>query len=238
MYTNALCAVEWVGYIADIAVALIALVMLIVCAKKGFINCFFGTISTLVALIIAFSFAKSVLTSTNGLFGLQSWFYKTFEESFAKLQGFDADVSAQGVETALKENNVSALLASLVLKVAGKQETIEAGTTLAMLLAEATSALAATICSGLALFILIKIGVRIIRGILNAVAEKLPLIKGLNILLGAVVGVLQVVLIVCTVLAILTVFPIVSVSEYLDNTLYLGWLAQNNPLVNIIGMFL
>lgn len=238
MYTNALCAVEWVNYIADIAVAVFALIMLIVCAKKGFINCFFGTISTLVALVIAFSFAKSLLTSTDGLFGLQGWFYKTFEESFAKLQGFDGDVSMGGVETALKENNVSALLASLVLKVAGKQESIEAGTTLAMLLAEATSTLAATICSGLALFILIKIGVSIIRSILNAVAEKLPLIKGLNIFLGAVVGVLQVLLIVCTVLAVLTVFPVVSVSEYLDKTLYLGWLAQNNPLVNIIGMFL
>lgn len=238
MFINAICAVQWTNYIADAVAALLALVMLIVCAKKGFITCFFGTVSTLVALIIAFSFAKSILSSTDGLFGLQDWFYKTFEESFAKLEGFNADVSESGVEAALKENNVSAILAGLVLKVAGKQDTVEAGTTLAMLLAEATSSLAATLTSGLALFILIKLGVRLLRGILNSAAKKMPLVKGVNTLLGAVVGLLQATLIVCGILAILTVFPVVSISQYLEKSLFLGALYENNPLVSLLGMLL
>ncbi len=230
--------VEWWNYIADAVVAIYLLVMIIVCAKKGFITCLLGTVSTLVALIIALSFANSVLEGTDGLFGLQNWFCKTFTESFAEIEGFDADVSAQGVEAALKEHNVSAILAGLVLKVAGKQETIEAGTTLAMLLGEATSSLAGTIVSALALFILIKLGVRILRGVLNAVVSKLVIIKGLNVLLGAAVGALQALILVCAILAILTVFPVVAVSEYLENSLFLGLLYENNPLVNLLGLFL
>ena len=238
VFLNNLCAINWLYYIADAVVAIYALIMIIICAKKGFITCFFGIVSTLVALIIALAFAKNVLKGTDGLFGLQDWFCKTFTDSFAKMEGFDADISAQGVETALKEHNVSAILASLILKVAGKQETIEVGTTLAMLLGEATSSLAATIVSALALIILIKVGVRIIRGILNAIVNKLVIIKGLNIFLGGAVGALQALILVCAILAILTVFPVVAVSQYLEKSLFLCYLYEANPLVNILAMFL
>ena len=238
MFLNTLCAVQWWNYIADVVVAIYVIVMIIVCAKKGFITCLLGTVSTLVALIVALSFASSVLEGTGGLFGLQDWFYKTFTDSFAKIEGFDADVSTQGVEAALKEHNVSAILAGLVLKVAGKQDTIAPNTTLAMLLGEATSGLAGTIVAALALFILIKLGVRILRGALNAVVNKLVIIKGLNVFLGAVVGALQALILVCAILAILTVFPVVSVSAYLEKSLYLGLLYENNPLVNLLGLFL
>ena len=238
MFFNNLCAINWVNYIADAVVAIYALIMIIVCAKKGFVTCFFGIVSTLVALIIALVFAKNVLKGTDGLFGLQEWFCKTFTNSFAKMEGFNADISAQGVEAALKEHNVSAILASLVLKVAGKQETIEVGTTLAMLLGEATSSLAATIVSALALFILIKVGVRIIRGILNAIVSKLFIMQGLNIILGGAVGALQALIVVCAILAFLTVFPVVAVSQYLENSFFLCYLYKANPLVNILGVFL
>lgn len=238
MLINTFCAVQWTNYILDGIVALFALIMLIVCAKKGFIDCFFGMISTVVALIVAIAFAKTVLNATDGLFGLQGWLYTKLEGSFAKVAGFNADISAVGVEAALEEHNVSAILAGLVMKLVGKQESIPEGTTLAMLLGEATSRLAATLIAGLVLFILIKLVVRLLRGILESIASKVDVLNGINALLGAAVGILQAALIVCSILAVLAIFPNEGITTYLSNTLFVGKLYLHNPLVSILGSFL
>lgn len=230
-----LSAVQWSNYIVDGIVALFALIMIVVCAKKGFIDCFFGTVSTLLAVIVAVTFAKTLVGATDGLFGLQEVIQTKLEGMFAKLNGFNADISQSGVEAALKEQNVSAILAGLVMKLVGKQDSIPEGTTLAMLLGEATSTLAATLIAGLALFIVVKLLTALLRGVLNAVAEKIELVNGVNILLGGIVGFLQAFLIVCAILAVLAIFPNEGITTYLSKTLFLGKLYVHNPLVGILG---
>ena len=238
MNTNLICAAAWTGYIADGVVILLALIMTIVCAKKGFIGCLLGIISTFLALILAVLLAKPVLNLTDGLFGLQEKFSLSFSESFAKIKGFNTDISAIGVEAALKEYDVAAVLGALVLKLVGKQETLAPGSTLAGLLGEATSSLAATLIAGIALFILIKIVVFLAKGLLKSVVKKIKLVGGIDTLLGAAVGFLQAFLIVCGVLAVLAVIPVESISSYLEQTLFVGKLFAHNPLVTIIGWFL
>ena len=58
-------------YIVD-AIALLAILIFAVrAAKKGFVECFFGFISTVLAIIVAFLFMNALMSATNGLFGLQ-----------------------------------------------------------------------------------------------------------------------------------------------------------------------
>lgn len=238
MNINLICAVEWTNYVVDGVAILLALIMTIVCAKKGFVGCLLGTVSTLLALIAAIALAKPILNATDGLFGLQEKLLNTFSESFAKVKGFDTDISTIGVEAALKEYDVTAVLGALVLKIVGKQESLATGTTLASLLGEATSSLAATLITGIVLFILIKLAVFLIKGIFKSLIKKAKLVNGIDTLLGAAVGLLQAFLIVCGVLAVLAVIPVESIQSYLEQTLFIGKLYAHNPLVTIIGWFL
>ena len=235
---NTLLSAKASNWIIDVVVILFALIMFISCAKRGFIDCFFGAISTTLALVVAFSFAKIFVSMTDGVFGLADVIQGKLETSFAKIEGFTADVSKSGVEQALAEQNVSAILAGLVMKLVGKQDTIAAGTTLAMLLGEATAGLAINLIAGFILFVLTKIVVWFLGGVLNVFAESIHLVKGVNVLLGAVVGVLEALLIVCSILAVLAIFPNEKIAEFLSETLFVGSLYVNNPLIAILGKML
>ncbi|MBQ1942599.1 MAG: hypothetical protein II368_03005, partial [Clostridia bacterium] len=70
MSLNTLLSAKASNWIIDVVVILFALIMFISCAKRGFIDCFFGAISTTLALVVAFSFAKIFVSMTDGVFGL------------------------------------------------------------------------------------------------------------------------------------------------------------------------
>ena len=78
----------------------------------------------------------------------------------------------------------------------------------------------------------------LLKGLLNTIAEKIPLVKGVDTLLGAVVGLLQAALIVCGILALLASFPNENVAAYLSKTLFVGELYVHNPLVTILSKFI
>ena len=73
---------------------------------------------------------------------------------------------------------------------------------------------------------------------LNVFSESIHLVNGVNVLLGAVVGVLEVLLIVCSILAVLAIFPNEKIAEFLSETLFVGSLYVNNPLIAILGKML
>ncbi len=231
-------AILWQNYIVDIVLAIFLLAMIFICAKKGFINCFFGIISTTVALLVAVSLAKAVLEMTGGVFGLQGKMEGGFVKFFGKIEGFTSDVSEKGVEAALQEGNVSVILARLVMKMVGNPDTIPVGTTLAMLVGEAMAQLAATLLVGILLFILAKLVMRLLRGVLTTIAERISLIGGINSLLGAIFGLLYGVLIVSAVLALLTVLPFESMTNYLLKSSIVSLLYNHNPIIVVMSWFL
>ena len=53
MSLNALCA-AWTVYAVDILAVVVLFVFAVAAAKRGFVACFFGLISTLVAILVAF----------------------------------------------------------------------------------------------------------------------------------------------------------------------------------------
>ena len=234
---NAFNAIQWKSYIADGAVALFVLIISIICAKKGFVGCLLGFLSTIIAVVAAVALAKPILEATDGAFGLQDVLQKAFEKAFGKIAGFNADISGQGIEAALESQDFPAILSKLVMKLMGKGD-LAPGTTLAGVVSVATARLATTLIVGILIFIVIKLLVRLLRKILNAIIKSIPLVGGLNRLLGFLVGVIEALLIVSFVLAILALFPSQGVLNYFANSLFVGWLYDHNLLVMLLSLFI
>ncbi len=237
MTLYALCAAHWSACVIDIMVALGLVCATFVCGKKGFISCLFGIVSTLAAFLLAISLANVFLTITGGLFGLQGVFEGSFEEFFLKLEGFDGDISASGVQTALETSNAPAILARLVLKMTDGAD-VPAGTTLAQLLGEATASLAATLISGAVVFVLVKLCVFFMKKLLNGIVDKINLFRGMNRLLGSFFGLVYFVLIVSVALAVLAVIPISGIGEYISQTVLIKTLYEKNLLVIMLSWFI
>ncbi len=234
---TSLCA-AWKYYIADGVVALFFLISIITGAKKGFFRCIFGVISTLAAVILAIMGAKIILSATNGLFGFQNWAYGKFLGVFSKWEGFSADISGIGLDAALQMNTMPAIVAKLILKIAGTQTELAAGTTLAQLLGNATASLASLLLAGISIFVVIKLLFIILKRILNSAAEESDAVGGINAFFGGLLGGVYAVFIVSVVLSVLAVFPFNAVTGYLSETLLVGKLYVHNPLVYVLGLFL
>lgn len=237
MLIDRLCALQWTAYLLDLVVVLFVVGFTFVCAKKGFIECFFGFISTIVAVVIAFSFAKLFVNITDGLFGLQGAFEKGLTKVFSKISGFDTDVSSVGVADAIKEKDLPVILVSLIMKVFGSGE-LEAGTTLGHMLGVSVAKYAVTLLCGILLFIGVKLVIFLLKKTLSKIVENIKPLGSLDALLGAVVGLVESTLIVCAMLSLLTIVPSQSVSNYLNNSLFVGKLYNYNPLVHILALLL
>lgn len=234
---NGLCAVRWTNYLVDAVVLLFLAGYVIVCAKRGFVDCFFTFLSTTIAFIVAVMFAKAILSGTNGLFGLQGVMQNGFTRAFAKISGFDTPVSSEGMEGALADKNIPAIIASLAVKWFGKED-LAASVTLAQVFGGVTANLLCLLLVGVLIFIIVKLLLLFLRKLLNTIVEKISLLGGVNTVLGAIIGVLQGLLIVSVALSVLALIPIPAVTNYLLHCPILGWLYNNNPLVWLLGLFL
>ena len=235
MFLQNVCAMQWTKYLVDGVLALVLLGYVIYCAKRGFIDCFFGFFSTIAALLAAVFLAKLLVNVTGGLFGLRDTLNKTFTDAFMKVEGFDTHVVGESTEEMLKSKHMSAILVQLVLKMT---KTAEEGTVLAVALVEVTSSLATTILCGVAIFILAKLLMRLTKGILEKVAQKLKIVGAANTLLGAVVGVLGFTLLLSFVLALLSLIPVQALNDAFNKSLLVGFLYKYNPVIWLIGLIL
>ena len=234
---HSLCALKWTNYIADAIVLIVTVGFAIYCGKRGFVDCFFSFVSTTFALLVGLLLAKAFLELTNGFFGLDGILEEMFTNGFAKLEGFNADVSAGGMDQALETRNIPVVIARLVLKWADKGDITE-GTTLAQVLGLVTSQLFCFILMGALLFVVCKLLLLLLKGVLNKFLEEVAFLDTLNIVLGVLVGVSGVMLVVCSILAFLAIIPAPAIGEYMDKALILKVLYNHNPLIFFLGLLL
>lgn len=234
---HALCAGGIGAYMVDIVVAALITVFIIICAKKGFVNCIIGFISTVLCLFLAVSLAKVAVSVTGGLFGLQESLQTSLIDAFSSIKGFDIDVSGHNIEELLASQDLSAVIATLVLKnYAGVD--IAVGTTLAMMVGTTVAELTATLIAGVALFVIFNLLMLLLRKVINAITKKLKLLNAINRILGALVGLIEAVLIVSLVISILAMIPSAGMQEFFNSSLILTFLYNNNPLVAMLGWFI
>lgn len=236
-YLYALCASNVTNFLGDIIVIVVLLACMFTCARKGFINCLFKFIASIVAIIVAFSFAKTFVSITGGLFGLQNVLENSFTEALVSLPGFDVDVAGQNLEELLASQDVSALITSFILKNYANVEA-PAGTTLAMLVGESAALWATALIAGIALFFLVKLLMLLLRKFLTALINKIKIFGALNSLLGAAVGLIEGFLVVSVVASLITFINVEALSAIVENSQILTWLANNNPIIWLLGLFL
>lgn len=225
------------NYIIDILVVVVILGVAFVSAKKGFIECLFGFISTIVAIILAFVLMKPFTVWTGGLFGLQGVLEKACTGVFAKIKLFTLDISNQGISEALAGKNLPQFLIDAIIKGVGN-ESIPAGTTIAMLAGDALGGFIAGMISWVVVFLLAKLLLALLRNVVSGIIENLPIVGGVNTILGFVVGLLQGLMIVSGIIAIIGILPIPTAPQFFSNSIIVGWLYNHNPLNVILGWIL
>ena len=234
---NELCSIVWTNYTLDIIVLAIVMFVTWLCGKKGFIVCFFSIVSVIAALLVAILFTKIIVTATGGLFGLQDALSTSFETAFLKIKGFSIDISNEGLTAALAEKHLPSFLVDLIIDNYGN-ESIAVGTTLAMV----TSNTLSGVCTNLIAWICIVLTtwglMWIVKKVLKEFAKKIKIINRIDILLGCLVGLFFSMLGVFLVLGILSLIPSEGITAYLDNSLFVGALYNNNLLTKVLGMMI
>lgn len=234
MTLNALCAFDVMPYIVDIIVVAIMLLFVFICAKKGFVTCFFGFISTIGALFVAFTFASLFASMTGGLFGLQGVLETSLVGSFSNLTGFDIPLNPEANLTEmLASQDMSEAFVNLIAQNFGDADI--AGKTLAELAGYTVAEFATAVIAGVALFIILKFVFMILKKFFNFLAKG-GLLGALNRLLGAAVGFVEAVLIASLVVMVLSLFP--DMMSFLNGSIILTALYQFNPLMWLVTLFL
>ena len=231
---NGLCAIAWSNYLLDLIVLGVLVFTAWYCGKKGFIECFFGIVSVVAALLMGILLTKLVVSLTGGLFGLQDSLNTSFEMALLKIEGFGTDISNAGLSAALAEKNLPNFLVDLIIENFGN-ESIPTGTTLAMAAGRTLSG----VCTNFIAWILIVGGswglMWIVKKIVKKIATKIKLVKRIDVLLGCVVGLFFGLLAVSFVLGILALVPSEGITAYLDKSLFVGALYNNNLISTLLG---
>ena len=225
------------NYVIDILVIVVILGVAVISAKRGFIDCLFGFISTIVAIVLAFVLMKPFVSWTGGIFGLEGALEKGCTDVFAKVKMFTIDISNQGISEALAGKNLPAFLIDAIVKSVGN-ESIPAGTTIAMLAGEALGGFITGLISWVIVFLIAKLLLMLLRGTLGAVIENLPIVSGVNHILGFLVGIVKGLMIVSGIIAVISILPIPSATQFFSDCFFVGWLYNHNPLNVIMGWIL
>ncbi|MBR1974661.1 MAG: CvpA family protein [Clostridia bacterium] len=236
-FLNNLCAAHWTNYLIDVVLIVVLLLFVFVCAKRGFVECFFGLISTTAAIITAVLFSKLLLSITGGLFGLQGWFDKLFTGAFSKINGFDMLISSEGMDAALANKDLSAILVNLAVKWFGKGN-FPADTTVAMVLGGVSARLVCMLIIGVLIFLIVKLLFLLLRKGLGAVIKRISLLRGIDAFLGMLVGLTEGILLISGIISILTLIPSDTLAAYLNNSAVVGLLYNHNPIIWLIGLFI
>ena len=221
------------AYLVDIVIAIVVFIGVLKGAKKGFITCLFGFISTIVALIAAFSFATLLVDMTGGLFGLEESLTSSLTASFSNIEGFNVVVDANAnVKELLLEGNISNILVKLI---AEKYATVPDGYTLGMMAGETVAHFASALIAGIALFFVLKLVFAFLKKFFNFIAKG-GLLGSLNKILGAVVGFIEAILLVSLVVTVLSMIP--AMAAFLNGSILLTTIYQINPIAWFIALFL
>lgn len=226
----------------DVLVCLWILGGVIAGGKKGFVECFFKLISTVLALVIAIMLASWLLDLTDGLFGLEGKLGGVFSGSFDSVDGFDEYVYTETrLQSALDELHLPNALNKLVIKYFNEsystQDLMLDTPTAAEVFSGALGYLLALVIAGLIIFIIAKILLRLIRKGLTALVEKISAIRVLNSVLGTVMGAAQTLINIWITIALAQMIYTGS-SAFMAHCTVLGFLADHNLLMNLITALL
>lgn len=212
MFLNLLLDIN-AGTIADIVILVLAIIIVGVNMKKGFVKQVIGLVATIAALVVAYLLCSIVTEFVNNQFGWHDKLAESILKGLADKNSFD--FSALATEETVK-NGVQALglpgfISDAIIKLTGDEAT--SALTVGQLISDVMSKY---ILLGAA-FLLIFIVARIILHFVEKLILKLfslPMLKGFDKLLALALGLVKVIVIVYVVVYLVNLMP--NVVNFVD----------------------
>ena len=225
-------------YIADIVFLIGLAIWAIIDGKKGFITCFFSFISPIVCTLAVLFLSAPLLKMTGGLFGLEGWMRNGLGGWLSTIRPFDLDISTEGWRATLDTMSLPDFLKDAVLEeIAAYVGEIPAGTLLGQYVGDVIGSFLATVLCGALMFVMVKLLMLLLRGILNKVAQSSNFIARINVIGGILAGSFKAIAVVCILLALLSLIPVEWMTTFFNNTLILKGMYNNNPLLTVFSWF-
>ena len=223
------------GIILDVLVVVILLIFAITSAKKGFIEGIFGLLTTIVALAVALIFANVVVDATGGLFGLKDTIYTGSLGFLEGIEGFNTDISKEGLEASLQGKLPEFVITTIVAEYGAD---VPAGTTIAMQLATPVTDFIMFAIAGIVLFIVAKLVLSILKGILSGIINAIALLGAVDKLLGFVLGLVKGALLIGVLFMLISFVPIEGLNEFIHTSIFAHVIYDQNPLQILLGMIM
>ena len=231
-------------YILDLIFIVLAVVMIILGAKKGLIKALLDGLSTIASGIIAYILATPVAKVIYDAFVrgvVKSEFLKGLNDSgtdfgsisekvnalvnelpegalaIASKFGFDVNGAISNVVSSAPDSNES-LVETLMTNI---------GDNIFLTITEAVTMIA--------LFIIVSICLTFVIRLLNKVVKKLPVIKQANKLAGGLLGLVKAVVIIFVISTALVFVNNEELSPIINSSIILEFVNNNNPLLNIFN---
>ena len=192
--------------IASAVILLIIAIFMIVGAVKGFLGQIFGFIGGLAALILAIILCRPV---ANIIFSNTTWMDGLALKIADVFNLPDTEVEAQNLTAALTEMNYPGFMQDSIVKLAESMN--EATVNLSIVISQTIAKFIIIALCFIALFILIRLGVLLLKGLSKALTQ-LPVIGTVDKILGLVLGFLKGLLLVYVLMFLLSIIPL----EFLD----------------------
>ena len=225
-------------YLVDIVFLIGLAIWAIIDGKKGFITCFFSFVSAIVCTLTVLFLSAPLLNMTGGLFGLEGWLKEGMGNWLSTVRPFDLDISTDGWRATLDTMSLPDFLKDAVLEeIAAYVGEIPAGTLLGQYVGSAIASFLATVLCGAVLFVVVKLLMLLLRGILNKVAQKSNFIARINVLGGILAGTFKAIAVASIVLAVLSLIPVEWITTFFNNTLILKGMYNNNPILTVFSWF-
>lgn len=219
------------GTICDIVIAVLALIIVCVNIKKGFVKQIIGVVATIGAVLIAYLFCKDLLNLVNAQFGWQDKLADKLASTFSAKEVFNSALTEDNVRSAISSIGLPDFVSDAAVKLLSGTEGV----------AENVGAFLSTVLAKYLLlslsFIVLFIVSRLLLGLLKMLIVKLftlPILKGIDRLLAIILGLLKTVVLIYVVVYIIQLLPAsVSFAEPVKEALDSSWIISvlNGPEV-------
>lgn len=215
------------GLVGDIVLAAVLLIFALAMGSRGFMRSLVGFLGTVLSVVLASLFAKTMASYLQEWFGLLDKFSDFFAELLSKIDILNVDVS-KNVSEGLQTAGIPEIMITMIVSAFTGNEVIKEGTTAAQVVAPLMGQLLLLLISFVIIFALVKLIQFILNGTLSKAVENIPVVKSVNCMLGFILGIIEGLFIVYVVLYVCSIFQIQFITNFINSTTFIKFFYDNN----------